>query len=32
MGKGYLSTLMPPSLVMTPNNHFAKGFGDTLAE
>lgn len=29
MGKGYLSALMPPSLVTTPNNLFAKDFADT---
>lgn len=29
MGKGYLSTLMSPSLVITPNNLFAKDFADT---
>lgn len=29
MGKGYLSALMSSSLVMTPNNLFAKDFADT---
>lgn len=29
MGKGYLSALMSPSLVTTPNNLFAKDFADT---
>lgn len=29
MGKGYLSTLMSPSLVITPSNPFAKDSADT---
>lgn len=29
MGKGYLSTLVSSSLVITPNNLFAKDFVDT---